>query len=419
MGGVDGVGGPLEGAELVGGAEDVGGLDGQELVGGLDGVCQSLDEDELSLDESSPDGVGGELEVGGVLGVGGPLLGQLLVGGELLVAGPLLLGEELPLSLGEDELLLLELLDSELDDEGSEELELDEEPELEEELDEELLLDEEELEDDELDELLLDELLLEEDELDELLSLSDELLSLELEEDGSDELLLFDDDDEDDELEMEELDELLEELELLELDELLSHGSQQSSRTHSPCSTCVALWTVTGRFISLFSARHCTSKSCIVLSLLLPLDESQQTGTVQGEPGSTLRSWPQTNDQRSVGNVIESPLRTGHGINTSSTAVSPWPGGHGPLLDGSLDEGSLLDDSLLEDGPLEDGSLLDDDSLEPLDELLSLDELLLDDSDEDELEEELLDEEELLLELEDEELDESQQPSPSCTTSHF
>lgn len=389
MGGVDGVGGPLEGAELVGGAEDVGGLDGQELVGGLDGVCQSLDEDELSLDESSPDGVGGELEVGGVLGVGGPLLGQLLVGGELLVAGPLLLGEELPLSLGEDELLLLELLDSELDDEGSEELELDEEPELEEELDEELLLDEEELEDDELDELLLDE------------------------------LLLFDDDDEDDELEMEELDELLEELELLELDELLSHGSQQSSRTHSPCSTCVALWTVTGRFISLFSARHCTSKSCIVLSLLLPLDESQQTGTVQGEPGSTLRSWPQTNDQRSVGNVIESPLRTGHGINTSSTAVSPWPGGHGPLLDGSLDEGSLLDDSLLEDGPLEDGSLLDDDSLEPLDELLSLDELLLDDSDEDELEEELLDEEELLLELEDEELDESQQPSPSCTTSHF
>jgi hypothetical protein len=160
-----------------------------------------------------------------------------------------------------------------------------------------------------------------------------------------------------------------------------------------------------------------------VLSLLLPLDESQQIGTVQGEPGSTLRNWPQTNDQRSVGNVIESPLRTGQGISTSSTAVSPWPGGHGPLLDGSLLDGSLVEDSLLEesllDGSLDDGSLLDDDSLELLDELLSLDELLLDDSDEDELDEELLDEDELLLELDDEELDESQQPSPSCTTSHF
>jgi hypothetical protein len=161
-----------------------------------------------------------------------------------------------------------------------------------------------------------------------------------------------------------------------------------------------------------------------VLSLLLPLDESQQTGTVQGEPGSTLRSWPQTNDQRSVGKVIESPLRTGQGISTSSTAVSPWPGGHGPLLDGSLLDGSLVEDSLLEDslldGSLDDGSLLDeDDSLELLEEPLSLDELLLDGSDEDELDEELLDEEELLLELEDEELDESQQPSPSCTTSHF
>jgi hypothetical protein len=170
----------------------------------------------------------------------------------------------------------------------------------------------------------------------------------------------------------------------------------------------------------LFSARHWTSKSCSVLSLLLPLDESQQTGTVQGEPGSTLRSWPQTNDQRSVGNVIESPLRTGHGIRTSSTVVRPWPGGHGPLLDGSLDEGSLLDDSLLDDGSLDDGSLLDEDSLELLDELLSLEELLLDDTDEDELDDELLDEEELLLELDDEdELEESQQPSPSCTTSHF
>jgi len=166
-----------------------------------------------------------------------------------------------------------------------------------------------------------------------------------------------------------------------------------------------------------------------VLSLLLPLDESQQTGTVQGEPDSTLRSWPHTNDQRSVGKVIESPLRTGQGISTSSTAVSPWPGGHGPLLDGSLLEGSLVDDSLLEDslldGSLEDGSLLEDDSLElldeplSLDERLSLDELLLDESDDDELEE-LLDDEELLLELDDEdELDESQQPSPSCTTSHF
>jgi hypothetical protein len=159
----------------------------------------------------------------------------------------------------------------------------------------------------------------------------------------------------------------------------------------------------------LFSARHWTSKSCSVLSLLLPLDESQQTGTVQGDPGSTLRNWPQTNDQHSVGNVIESPLRTGHGISTSSTVVSPWPGGHGPLLDGSLDDGSL-----------EDGSLLEDDSLELLDELLSLEELLLDESDEDELNEELLDDEdELLLELDDEELDESQQPSPNCTTSHF
>lgn len=143
-----------------------------------------------------------------------------------------------------------------------------------------------------------------------------------------------------------------------------------------------------------------------MLSLLLPLDESQQTGTVHGEPGSTLRNWPQTNDQRSVGNVIESPLRTGHGISTSSTVVSPWPGGHGPLLDGSLLEGSLVDDSLL-DGSLDEGSLLDeDDSLELLDELLSLGELLLD-------------EDELLLELDDEELDESQQPSPNCTTSHF
>jgi len=173
----------------------------------------------------------------------------------------------------------------------------------------------------------------------------------------------------------------------------------------------VALWTSTGRFISLFSARHCTSNSCSVLSLLLPLDESQHTGTVQGEPGSTLRSWPQTNDQRSVGNVIESPLRTGQGMSTSSTAVRPWPGGHGPLLDGSLLEGSLVEDSLLDEGSLDDGSL-DDDSLELLDELLSLDKLLLDDSDDDELDE-LLDDE-LLLELDDEdELDESQQPSPS------
>lgn len=180
----------------------------------------------------------------------------------------------------------------------------------------------------------------------------------------------------------------------------------------------MALWTSTGRFISLFSARHWTSNSCSVLSLLLPLDESQHTGTVQGEPGSTLRSWPHTNDQRSVGNVIESPLRTGQGIRTSSTAVRPWPGGHGPLLDGSLLEGSLVEDSLLDDGSLDDGSL-DDDSLELLEELLSLEELLLDDSDEDELDEELLEDEELLLELDDEELDESQQPSPSCTTSHF
>ncbi len=143
-----------------------------------------------------------------------------------------------------------------------------------------------------------------------------------------------------------------------------------------------------------------------MVSLLLPLDESQQTGTVQGEPGSTLRSWPQTNDQRSVGKVIESPLRTGQGMSTSSTVVSPWPGGQGPLLDGSLLESSLVDDSLLEDslldGSLDDGSLLgEDDSLE----------LLLDDSDEDELDEELLDDED--------ELEESQQPSPSCTTSHF
>lgn len=111
--------------------------------------------------------------------------------------------DELP-SLDDDELLLLELLDSELDDECSEELELDEK----------------ELDDD--------------DEIDEL--------------------LLPDDNDEDD-----ELDKLLDELKLLELDELLSHGSQQSSRTHSPCSTRVALWTVTCRFISLFSARHWTS----------------------------------------------------------------------------------------------------------------------------------------------------------------
>ena len=154
-----------------------------------------------------------------------------------------------------------------------------------------------------------------------------------------------------------------------------------------------------------------------MLSLLLPLDDSQHTGTVQGEPGSTLRSWPQTNDQRSVGNVIESPLRTGQGMSTCSTVVSPWPGGQGSLLDGSLLEGSLVDDSLLDDslldGSLDDGSLLDeDDSLELLEELLSLDE--------DELDDELeLEDDELLLEELDEELDESQQPSPSCTTSHF
>lgn len=79
----------------------------------------------------------------------------------------------------------------------------------------------------------------------------------------------------------------------------------------------------------------------------------------------------------------------------------------------SLDEDSLLEDSL---------ELLDDDSLELLllEELLLLDEEELED---DELEELELDEDEELLDELDEddelELGSSQQPSPSCTTSHF
>ena len=102
--------------------------------------------------------------------------------------------------------------------------------------------------------------------------------------------------------------------------------------------------------------------------------------------------------------MTESPLRTGQGINTSSTVVRPLPGGHGPLLDGSLLDGPLPEGSLLEgsldDGSLEEGSLLDEDSLELLDEEL------------DELEDELLDEDE-------DELDGSQQPSPRSSTSHL
>ena len=148
---------------------------------------------------------------------------------------------------------------------------------------------------------------------------------------------------------------------------------------------------------------------------LLPLEESQQIGMVHGEPASTLWSCPQMNVHRWVGKVTESPLRTGQGINTSSTVVRPLPGGHGPLLDGSLLDGSLLDGSLLggsllegsllegslDDGSLEEGSLLDEDSLELLDEEL------------DELEDdELLDEDE-------DELDGSQQPSPRTSTSHL
>ena len=149
------------------------------------------------------------------------------------------------------------------------------------------------------------------------------------------------------------------------------------------------------------------------MSLLLPLDESQQIGTVQGEPASTLRSWPQTKVHRWVGKVTVSPLRTGQGTSTSSTVVSPVPGGQGPLLDGSLLDGSLLDDSL-------------DDEDDWSDELLSLELLedeLLDDEldDEDELEDEELDE--LLEELDEDELDEeldgSQQPSPRTSTSHL
>lgn len=62
----------------------------------------------------------------------------------------------------------------------------------------------------------------------------------------------------------------------------------------------------------------------MLLSLpLLLLEESQQMGTVQGEPASTLRSCPQRNVQRWVGKVIESPLRIGQGISTSSTVVRP------------------------------------------------------------------------------------------------
>jgi hypothetical protein len=150
------------------------------------------------------------------------------------------------------------------------------------------------------------------------------------------------------------------------------------------------------------------------VSLLLPLDESQQIGTVQGEPASMLRSWPQTKVQRCVGKVTVSPLRTGQGTSTSNTVVSPVPGGQGPLLDGSLLDGSLLDDSL-------------DDEDDWSDELLSL-ELLLEDEllddeldDEEELEDEELDE--LLEELDEDELDEeldgSQQPSPRTSTSHL
>jgi hypothetical protein len=150
------------------------------------------------------------------------------------------------------------------------------------------------------------------------------------------------------------------------------------------------------------------------VSLLLPLDESQQIGTVQGEPASTLRSWPQTKVQRCVGKVTVSPLRTGQGTSTSSTVVSPVPGGQGPLLDGSLLDGSLLDDSLDDEEDWSDELL----SLELLEEEL-LEEELLDDEldDEEELEDEELDE--LLEELDEDELDGSQQPSPRTSTSHL
>ena len=97
---------------------------------------------------------------------------------------------------------------------------------------------------------LLDEESLDDDSLLEDSLLDDEPLD-ELDDDGSDELLLEEDDE----------DELEDELELLldELEELLSHGSQHSSRSHDPRSIRVALWTVTGRFISRFSPRHSTS----------------------------------------------------------------------------------------------------------------------------------------------------------------
>jgi len=142
--------------------------------------------------------------------------------------------------------------------------------------------------------------------------------------------------------------------------------------------------------------------------LSLPsLDESQQIGTVQGEPAATSRSCPQTNVQRCVGNVIVSPLRVGQGISTSTVVVKPLPGGHDPLLDGSLLDGSLLDDSLL-DGSLLEGSLLEEDSL--------LEDEELEDDEDDSEDEELLDEE---LDEEDDELGFSQQPSPNWTTSHL
>jgi hypothetical protein len=107
-----------------------------------------------------------------------------------------------------------------------------------------------------------------------------------------------------------------------------------------------------------------------------------------------------------------------------------------PLIGGQLDDPLSDDEDSLEDELLsldEDSlELLDDDSLELLllEELLSLDELLLLlllddeelldelDDDEEELDDDEL--EELELDEDDElELGSSQQPSPSCTTSHF
>lgn len=135
---------------------DAGGVEGAERSDEPDGADDEMSLDSESLDESA-----------------------------------LLLDEELLLSIAEDELPLLELLGSELDDEPSDGPELTDEPELDDDEDDKLLLeelDELELLDSELllDALSLDSLPLEEDEplelllsrLEEELLLEDELLEL-------------------------------------------------------------------------------------------------------------------------------------------------------------------------------------------------------------------------------------------------